>query len=231
MFLVSRPKDPFSFMADLVGTCFEAVRVSILSMQWIFVSCLVELPSCLLKVSFFSLKVKDTGLDHGVRSLHLLWAEGSLGIPGISWHIWLDGSDFWIEVASGRFTLGTMWPKVTTGSTYLNLMSLFRELVRQEHPSQWLLANLTSNEAVRMFLWQASVEDLLNGRKRHSAWHHWHHFVAFCCFLCLSLSFCPCCILFLHVPAAWAFLFSVTVMANMRKTSRKNIGEISRKHP
>jgi len=41
--VMERPKNPFSFMADLVGTCCA---------------------------------VKDTGLDQGVRSLHLLWAEG-----------------------------------------------------------------------------------------------------------------------------------------------------------
>ena len=56
--------------------------------------------------NFSPLKVKDTGLDQGVRSLHLLWAEGSLGIPGYTWHIWLNGSDFRIE-SSG--CLGTLY--------------------------------------------------------------------------------------------------------------------------
>jgi len=78
---------------------------------------------CKVSILQFFTKVKDTGLDQGVRSLHLLWAEGSLGIPERSTGIFfpLDGSDFRIEVASGRFTLRTMWPKVTTGSTWLNL--------------------------------------------------------------------------------------------------------------
>lgn len=74
-FRVSRPKNPFSFMADLVGTCCS-VRVSMQPCN--------DAMFCSSRLCKVSMKVKDTGLDHGVRSLHLLWAEGFLGIPGIS---------------------------------------------------------------------------------------------------------------------------------------------------
>ena len=85
---------------------------------------------------FFTVfQVKDTGLDQGVRSLHLLWAEGSLGIPGYTWHIWLNGSDFRIESSGCLGTLCSPYDVAKSHdrlscSTYLNLME-FADLVQR----------------------------------------------------------------------------------------------------
>ena len=152
----------------------------------------------------FLLKVKDTGLDHGVRSLHLLWAEGSLGIPGISWHIWLDGSDFWIEVASGRFTLGTMWPKVTTGSTYLNLMSLFRELYSETRTSK----PVTSGKLdIQRSCSNVSVGGFCRGSlERAEKAQHVTSLTSLCGFLLLFVSFSLFLSLLYLVPACSCFM-------------------------